>query len=247
VALAAGRACQQDKHWFILRCSIEDRPVDGKEEVAVEDPVLEANIQRVKELINIWQEYYNLLLAAFDKEKPLPADAGQRFDRVKAVVAQRHDQFQAVIKKDHYVAQNILQMVKRTIAITDFLKSSAVSVDKTLIEWHEANILLYETLGSLELQRDRLAKVSEADVKKQEAMRQRQDKINKIKNNPMLYTSLKVILVVSLIAGFWFSPVSTYVGNIGFVRSRINDFRLIIGMRPIEDPNKPDVPVVAPK
>jgi hypothetical protein len=119
----------------------------------VEDPKLEANIKRVLELINIWQEYYTLLLSAFDKAKDMPPDAEDRFQRVKNVVAERHDQFSEMISKDHYVAQNILQMVKRTISIFDFEKSSDVAVDKTLIEWHEANLLLYETLGSLEYQR----------------------------------------------------------------------------------------------
>src|SRR3990172_1676262 len=143
----------------------------------MEDPKLDANIARVQELINIWQEYYQLLLAAFDKAKDLPPDAEDRFQRVKSVVAERHDQFSEVITKDHYVAQNILQMVKRTISIFDFVKSSDVAVDKTVIEWHEANLLLFETLGSLEYERHRISKISEGEQKKHDAATRRVERI----------------------------------------------------------------------
>jgi len=200
----------------------------------LEDPQVEASIAQVKELIGIWQEYSTLLLAAFDKEQALPEDAMNRFDKVKRVVAQRHDQFSSVITKDHYVAQNILQMVKRTISIADFEKASEVAIDKTLIEWHEANILLYETLGSLEWRKHQFGKVTESEHKRKVAGQERQAKINKLYENRALFASIKWIFIVGLIAGFWFSPLRQMVIEIPFVHNRIDDFRDIFGMEPLD-------------
>jgi hypothetical protein len=205
----------------------------------MEDPKLENDIAQVKELINIWQSYYRLLLSAFDREKKLPANADDEFQKIKTVVAQRHDHFSSVIQKDFFVAQNILQMVKRTISIHDFSKASEVALDKTLIEWHEANILLFETLGSLEYKKFALSKVSESEHKKEQTRRERQAKIDKIRNNPGLYMAIKFISITTAILVFWYSPLSTAVGNIGFVKSRINDFRQIFGMTTDEDEQKP--------
>ena len=201
----------------------------------MEDPKLENDIAHVKELIQIWQKYYMLLLAAFDKDKKLPANADEAFQDIKTVVAQRHDHFASVIQKDHYVAQNILQMVKRTISITDFEKSSSVAVDKTLIEWQEANILLFETLGSLEYKKHELSKVSESEHKKELAKRARQEKIEKIRGNPQLYMAIKFTVITAAVLGFWFSPLKDIVTGIPFVHSRINDFRLIFGMKALDD------------
>lgn len=205
----------------------------------MEDPKLETDIAHVKELIQIWQTYYRLLLSAFDREKKLPPNADEEFQKIKTVVAQRHDHFSSVIQKDHYVAQNILQMVKRTISIFDFEKSSSVAVDKTLIEWHEANILLFETLGALEFKKHELAKVSESEHKKELAKRARQEKINKIKDNPQLYMAIKFSVITAAILIFWFSPIRGMVTGIPFVHNRINDFRLIFGMKALDDQGNP--------
>ena len=195
----------------------------------MEDPKLEASIKRVQELIQIWQEYYGLLLAAFDKERQLPADAEERFQRVKSVVAERHDQFSEVIKKDHYVAQNILQMVKRTISIYDFEKSSPVAIDKTLIEWHDANLLLFETLGSLQLEKHKLSKISESDLKKEESKKKRKALFEKIRNNKELYLVIKYTIYAGIAAGIWFSPLPQKALEIGFIRSRVSDLRDLFG------------------
>jgi hypothetical protein len=211
------------------------KPVTGG--TRVEDPKLEANIARVQELITIWQEYYQLLLASFDKAKDLPPDAEERFQRVKNVVAERHDQFSEVITKDHYVAQNILQMVKRTISIFDFEKSSEVAVDKTVIEWHEANLLLFETLGSLEYERHRISKISENEQKKQDAANKRAERIDKIRANKTLFAILKYGLIIGFILGLWFSPLRPWFASIPFVHKRINEFREIVGKEPLPDPS----------
>jgi len=204
-----------------------------KEDLPVEDPKLEASISQVQELIKIWQTYYRLLMAAFDKSKELPPDAEEQFQRVKNVVAERHDQFSEVITKDHYVAQNILQMVKRTISIRDFEKASDVANDKTLMEWHEANILLFETLGSLEFMKHKLSKVSETEHKKADRKQKRLAAWAKLRANKELYAVLKYGLILAALVALWFSPIRTWFVEIPFVTKRINDFRDIFGMEPL--------------
>ena len=202
----------------------------------MEDPKLEESIQQVQDLIKIWQTYYRLLAAAFDKAKELPPDADDQFQRVKNVVAEKHDQFSEVITKDHYVAQNIIQMVKRTISIHDFDDASEVAVDKTLIEWHEANILLWETLGHLEYEKHKLSKVSESEHNKQIALARRREKIDKIRQNRELFAVIKYTIILGIIIGVWYSPIRPWFISIPFVHNRINDFRDIAGMKPLPEP-----------
>jgi DUF971 family protein len=204
----------------------------------VEDPKLEASIKQVQELINIWKEYYGLLIAAFDKSKELPADADDRFQRVKNVVAERHNQFSQVITKDHYVASNIIQMVKRTISIYDFEKSSDVAIDKTLIEWHEANILLWETLGHLYHEKDTLEKVSEAEFKKDQQKARRRQQIEKIRGNRELFAIIKYSFIVAVLIGLWYSPIRPWFASIPFVNARINDMRDLFGYEPLPGPGE---------
>jgi hypothetical protein len=207
----------------------------------MEDPKLESDIQLVKELIGIWQSYYKLLRGAFDKERQLPPDAEDQFQKVKTTVAQRHDHFSSVIQKDHYVAQNILQMVKRTISIFDFEKASEVSIDKTLIEWHDANLLLYETLGALEYKKHDLGKVSESEHNRDLAKVKRKEKIDKIKANKALFASLKWGFIIAVALGVWYSPIRPWFAGIPFVAKRINDFRALLGYdkNPVEGEQKP--------
>lgn len=192
----------------------------------MEDPKLDADIAHVKELIGIWQNYYKLLTSAFDKDKEMPPDADDQFQRIKTVVAQRHDHFSKVIHKDHYVAQNILQMVKRTISIYDFVKMSEVANDKTMIEWHEANLLLFETLGALEYQKHKKDKISEADFKKNLAKVKRVEQSEAMKRKfapviaaiPVVISFALLLLFGSVVLGSFYRPLGNWTArNLPFV------------------------------
>jgi hypothetical protein len=126
---------------------------------------LEERLENVKSLIRIWHHFYRILAMVFQTEDEIPVEKEREFQQIKTLVAEKHDSFMRVIEKDEHVGQNILTMVKRVISLTEFRRLSRLEVNKLLIEWHDANILLHETLGSLEY---RLSETGKRDLKAME-------------------------------------------------------------------------------
>jgi len=135
----------------------------------VRDPVLEHKIEEIQELMRIWMHFYRILAAGFSPET-ISQERENEFLQIKTTVAERHEDFMQIIEgikkqEDLYIGQNILSLVKRTISLQEFSKLSPVEINKISIEWHDANILLNEALGTLEHRRDEIAKVSPAQYK----------------------------------------------------------------------------------
>lgn len=123
------------------------------------DRQLESRIEDVKNLIRIWHRFYRTLAMGFDPESITP-DREREFLEIKTTVAEKHEAFMSVIEHDHHIGQSILDMIKRTISLAEFGRLSAIEINKISIEWHDANILLHETLGSLEYRREKAANVN---------------------------------------------------------------------------------------
>lgn len=119
----------------------------------VREEEIEERIEDIKDLMRIWMRFYRILSAGFDPENLTPEKEAE-FQQIKTVVAQRHRHFMEVITddEDKYIGQNILNLVKRVISLKEFGKLSPLEINKLSIEWHDANILLNEILGSLEYQ-----------------------------------------------------------------------------------------------
>lgn len=119
----------------------------------VREDEIEDRIEEIKDLMRIWMRFYRILSSGFDSESLTP-EKEQEFNQIKTVVAQRHRHFMEVIDNDDdkYIGQNILNLVKRVISLKEFGKLSSLEINKISIEWHDANILLNEILGSLEFQ-----------------------------------------------------------------------------------------------
>lgn len=119
----------------------------------VREEEIEERIEDIKDLMRIWMRFYRILSAGFDPESLTPEKEAE-FQQIKQIVAQRHRHFMEVIAddEDKYIGQNILNLVKRVISLKEFAKLSSLEINKLSIEWHDANILLNEILGSLEYQ-----------------------------------------------------------------------------------------------
>ncbi|MGC9327204.1 MAG: hypothetical protein ACP5I1_06200, partial [Candidatus Hinthialibacter sp.] len=115
---------------------------------------IEAEMDEIQMLMKIWGKFYNILTTTFYNEDADINHLDPEFQQIKQVVAEHHGHFMKVIKKDLHIGQSILTTVKRTISLKGFQDLSQLEINKTLIEWHDANILLNETLGSLECERD---------------------------------------------------------------------------------------------
>lgn len=115
---------------------------------------IESEMDEIQMLMKIWNKFYHILTTTFYNENVDIAKLDPEFQQIKQVVAEHHSHFMKVIKKDFHIGQSVLTTVKRTISLKGFQDLSPLEINKTLIEWHDANILLNETLGSLECERD---------------------------------------------------------------------------------------------
>ncbi len=117
---------------------------------------IEEEMDEIRMLMKIWNKFYQILTTAFYGDETDVNKLDPEFQQIKQIVAEHHAHFMKVIKKDFHIGQSILTTVKRTISLAGFHHLSPLEVNKTLIEWHDANILLNETLGSLESERDKI-------------------------------------------------------------------------------------------
>lgn len=111
---------------------------------------VQKRLEDIMGLIKIWHHFYHILTYVFETGDEVPAEKEREFQKIKTIVAEKHTAFMKVIDRDFHVAQNILNLVKRVISLTEFRRLSRLEVNKILLEWHEANILLHETMGHLE-------------------------------------------------------------------------------------------------
>ncbi len=117
---------------------------------------IEEEMEEIKMLMKLWNNFYRILTLAFEADEEQVRKADPEFQQIKTVVAEHHDHFMKVIKKDFHIGQSVLTTVKRTINLDGFNHLSDVEQNKTLIDWHAANILLNETIGSLDCEKDRI-------------------------------------------------------------------------------------------
>lgn len=115
---------------------------------------LEEEMDEIRMLMKIWSNFYKILTKTFYDENVNIQELDPEFQQIKQVIAGHHSHFMKLIKKDFHIGQSVLTTVKRTITLEGFNNLSPLEIRKTLIEWHDANILLNETLGSLECERD---------------------------------------------------------------------------------------------
>lgn len=115
---------------------------------------IEAEMDEIQMLMKIWYKFYKILNTTFYDDNLDIQKIDPEFQQIKQIVAEHHAHFMKVIKKDFHIGQSVLTTVKRTISLDGFKNLSPLEINKTLIEWHDANILLNETLGSLECDRD---------------------------------------------------------------------------------------------
>ncbi len=163
---------------------------------------IEEQMDEVQMLMKIWNKFYKILTTTFFNPDAEINKLDPEFQQIKQIVAERHAHFMNVIKKDFHIGQSILTTVKRTISLEGFKNLSSLEINKTLIEWHEANILLSETLGSLECDRDRILRGRKKDIPTQSSAEKAKDFFQSplIKN---VATLVVLLIVVGGLAMYW--------------------------------------------
>ncbi|MBZ0258171.1 hypothetical protein K8I31_19050 [bacterium] len=166
---------------------------------------IESEMEELQMLMKIWNQFYKVLTTTFSEDSADQKALDREFQRIKQIVAEHHGHFMKVIKKDFHIGQSVMTTVKRTISIEGFMGLSDLEIRKTLIEWHDANILLNETLGSLECERDKITRgIAQKDKKKL----QKSDESFFQGSTFKLIINLVIILaIVGALVAFW-EPIS---------------------------------------
>lgn len=188
---------------------------------------IESEMEELQMLMKIWNQFYKVLNTTFAEEEADQKALDREFQRIKQIVAEHHGHFMKVIKKDFHIGQSVMTTVKRTISIEGFMGLSDLEVRKTLIEWHDANILLNETLGSLECERDRINRgLAQKDRKK---MKKSDESFFQSGTFKTLVNVIVLAAVVGALVVFW-EPISQSAIYQGYLAWMIDPVLNMIGI-----------------
>jgi len=122
------------------------------------DPLIERRYADCRELIELWRRYHDYFKVAVQGEDLTP-EKEHEFITVKSRIAMLHDVFMDSLEHDQNIGQNVLSIVTRSITLKHVRRMSTAEIKKIELEWHEAYLLLNETIGLLEDKRKRFAEV----------------------------------------------------------------------------------------
>lgn len=123
------------------------------------DPKLDKQVNDVKELLLLWRKFHEFFVLGV-KSSDISGDHEQQFLELKSRIAMLSDTFLEALTHDHNIGQHVLSLVERAITLRHLSKLSVAEVKKMEIEWHEAYLLLNETVGILSEKQESLSKVS---------------------------------------------------------------------------------------
>ncbi len=197
---------------------------------------IETEMDEIKMLMKIWNNFYRILTTTFFDDKADIKKLDPEFQKIKQIVAEHHSHFMKVIKKDFHIGQSVLTTVKRTISLEGFSHLSELEIRKTLIEWHDANILLNETVGALECQRDRILRGRKTKVPDKSAGEKAKEFFQS--GTVKLVINLAILgAIVGVIYIFW-EPISTSPYYIDYAKPWVDWLLGLIGMAPAEEAAK---------
>ncbi len=159
------------------------------------DPEVERQYADTKELLALWQEFYEYFEMA-KKGENLTPEKEEAFLELKSKIAMLHDSFMDALTHDQNIGQNILDIVTRSISLKHLNRQNIADIKKMEIEWHESYLLLNETIALLEEKRQQLATMSEAQLRAQKAAGMATQRVTAILTS--IYFKIAVIVVVVL-------------------------------------------------
>jgi hypothetical protein len=201
---------------------------------------IEAEMDEIQMIMKIWVKFYNILNTTFYNQDANMDKLDPEFQQVKQVVAEHHSHFMKVIKKDFHIGQSVLTTVKRTITLQGFQDLSPLEINKTLIEWHDANILLNETLGSLECERDMIlrGRQKKSNIPVRGAGAKAKDFFQSSKFKAIFNLVIVLAIVIGLVT-FW-DPISQSDIYKNYLAWMIDPILKMVGL------GSPDAPVTPP-
>ncbi len=128
------------------------------------DPGLERRLIKVRELMKLWQEFHIFLKRCEDEQMGITQKDEAEFLRIKSQIAIRHDALMDSIderRESAATASAMMTVVENCILLRTVQRMSSSERKRMEIEWHDAYLLVNDTIGILEEEHDKLATVNE--------------------------------------------------------------------------------------
>ncbi|HNY26528.1 MAG TPA: hypothetical protein PLA90_05675 [Candidatus Sumerlaeota bacterium] len=130
----------------------------------MKDMVLEQRLRHCQQLIEAWQRFHQYLMACI-KGQEFNAQAENDFLKVKSQIAILHDSFLASVPKGSRetaaTSQSVISLVEKCILLRQVKRFNVAELKRMEMEWHEAYLLINDTIGVLQEEVSKLAGESE--------------------------------------------------------------------------------------
>lgn len=157
------------------------------------DPEVERQYSDSKELLALWNTFHQFFSMGVKGENITPEKENQ-FLELKSRIAMLHDSFMDALTSNHSVGQEVLSIITRAITLKHLSRISTADLKKMEIEWHEAYLLLNDTIAALSHRREELAQINEGQYKAKLAAGAARQKVGKFFGSS--YFKLAAILIV---------------------------------------------------
>jgi hypothetical protein len=164
------------------------------------DPTVERHYADCKELLELWSVFHDYYVMGVKGENITP-EAESQFLDIKSRIAMLHDSFIDALTHDQNIGQGMLKIVESAITLKHLSRQSPAETKKMEIEWHEAYLLLNQTIGALEDRRQELANMSAAQVRAQKAAGATAQNVRKVLTSGYFKLGVGAVLALFLTVG----------------------------------------------
>ena len=128
------------------------------------DPAVERQYADTRELLALWNTFHQFFSIGVKSENITPEKENQ-FLEIKSRIAMLHDSFMEALTANQNIGQEVLNIITRAITLKHLGRLSTADTKKMEIEWHEAYLLLNDTVAALEQKRRELSEINETQYK----------------------------------------------------------------------------------
>lgn len=160
------------------------------------DPDVERQFSDTKELLALWNTFHQFFTLGVKGEGITPEKENQ-FLELKSRIAMLHDSFMDALTTNQNIGQDVLSIITRAITLKHLGRLNTPDVKKMEIEWHEAYLLINDTIAMLDQRRRELAEINESQYRAKKAAGAARQKAGKFFGS----TGFKVIAIIVLFLG----------------------------------------------
>jgi hypothetical protein len=212
------------------------------------DPAVERQYSDTRELLALWNTFHQFFTIGVKSEGITPEKENQ-FLELKSRIAMLHDSFMEALTHNQNVGQEVLSIITRAITLKHLGRLSTADVKKMEIEWHEAYLLLNDTIAALEQRRRELADINESQYRAKQAAGMARQKAGKFFGS--FYFKLLAIIAAVLFATIGIQVLGIYdydeLGKISALRTPYNWGKALVRATYDEDSPWPSIESVGRK